>query len=348
MVNYDASDVPIIQPNTSSTIKVNKNKTTLLLFNVTSIIESSIYYRMIYNISDFDLISNLNIFIYTSDQKADDFVEFSDNIQPSAKFTCSYSFTFDNGTTICYSSYKQSSFPTRMFYIIPESNSTTDKQIEFYATDIKEYATFGYFTPKVNTSAPLNKINYLESQLKLYDIPNTYYVQIILPSEFKVIHFYHKYKETKYKTCGPYKGKEKDNNLATFYFGPINRTEEQTDVEFLLDVLTTNITKDTKFYVYIIDKDEGPQNIIQKNSENYVYKDKNTENIFFFFKLTDYENDEEIYLEVKMDNLHFKSEDIFYLFDTEDCLNIDISQKVIINKASVGRNLTIDKEKLNA
>ena len=49
-----------------------------------------------------------------------------------------------------------------------------------------------------------------------------------------------------------------------------------------------------------------------------------------------------------MDNLHFKSEDIFYLFDTEDCLNIDISQKVIINKASVGRNLTIDKEKLNA
>ena len=49
-----------------------------------------------------------------------------------------------------------------------------------------------------------------------------------------------------------------------------------------------------------------------------------------------------------MDNLHFKSEDIFYLFDTEDCLNIDISQKVIINKTSVGRNLTIDKEKLNA
>ena len=263
MVNYDASDVPIIQPNTSSTIKVNKNKTTLLLFNVTSIIESSIYYRMIYNISDFDLISNLNIFIYTSEQKADDFVEFSDNIQPSAKFTCSYSFTFDNGTTICYSSYKQSSYPTRMFYIIPESNSTTDKQIEFYATDIKEYATFSSaFTPKKNTSATLYKINYFPSQLKLYDIPNTYYVQITLPSEFMVIHFYHKYKETKYKSCGPYKRKEKDNNLATFYFGPINRNDNQTDVEFLLDVLNaTNITKDTKFVVYIIDNDESPNDV---------------------------------------------------------------------------------------
>jgi hypothetical protein len=263
MVNYDASDVPIIQPNTSSTIKVNKNKTTLLLFNVTSIIESSIYYRMIYNISDFDLISNLNIFIYTSDQKADDFVEFSDNIQPSAKFTCDFSFTFDNGTTICYSSYKQSSFPTRMFYIIPESNSTTDKQIEFYATDIKEYATFSSaFIPKQNTSAPLNKINYLESQLKTYNIPNTYYVQIVLPSEFMVIHFYHKYKDTKYKSCGPYKSKEKDNNrTTTFYFGPINRTEEQTDVEFLLDVLTTNITEDTKFVFYIIDNDESPNDV---------------------------------------------------------------------------------------
>ncbi len=261
MVNYDASDFPIIQPNTTSTIKVNKNKTTLLLFNVTSIMESSIYYRMIYNISDFDLLLNSNIFLYSSDQKPDDFVEFSDNIQPSTKFTCSYSFTFDNGTTICYSSYTKNSDPTRMFYIIPESNSTTDKQIEFYASDIKEYYTFGYFTPKVNSSAPLNKINYLKSHLKTYDIPNTYYVQITLPSEFKDIHFYHKYKNTKYKSCGPYKRKEKGNNLTTFYFGPINRTEEQTDVEFLLDVLTTNITKDTKFYVYIIDKDESPNDV---------------------------------------------------------------------------------------
>ena len=77
-----------------------------------------------------------------------------------------------------------------------------------------------------------------------------------------VIHFYHKYKETKYKSCGPYKSKEKDNNLATFYFGPINRNDNQTDVEFLLDVLNaTNITKDTKFVVYIIDNDESPNDV---------------------------------------------------------------------------------------
>jgi hypothetical protein len=76
-----------------------------------------------------------------------------------------------------------------------------------------------------------------------------------------VIHFYHKYKETKYKSCGPYKSKEKGNNFTTFYFGPINRNDEQTDVEFLLDVLTTNITKDTQFAVYIIDTDESPNDV---------------------------------------------------------------------------------------
>ena len=287
MVNYDASDFPIIQPNITSTIKVNKNKTTLLLFNVTSIMESSINYRMIYNISDFDLMSNSNILIYSIDQKPDDFFEFSDNIDSSAKITCDFSSTFDNGTTICYSSYNKRSVPSRMFYIIPESNSTTDKQIEFYASDIEEYAKFGDFTPKQNKSASLYKINYFKSQLKSHDIPNNYYVQIVLPSEFMVIHFYHKYKDTKYKSCGPYKSKEKDNNrTTTFYFGPINRTEEQTDVEFLLDVLTTNITKDTKFVVYIIDKDEDPQNIIiQKNSENYINKDKNTGKYIFFLEI---------------------------------------------------------------
>jgi hypothetical protein len=102
-------------------------------------------------------------------------------------------------------------------------------------------------------------MNYINSR----NLPENeiYYIQIELPSQFKVIHTYHKYIDTKYKSCGAYKPKTTNDNTTRFYFGPINKNKTHTSADFLLDILTTNITENTKFKFLVTDVDESPNDI---------------------------------------------------------------------------------------
>jgi len=257
-INEDASDFPIIQFNQIFIVTLKKNKNTLVLFNIkNNHKESYIYYKLKYNINDFDSQSNNNIYINSAKQEPNEFFEFSDT--PSSTMKSDFSITFENDTKICYiKQYAGDNF-AHALYINPGKNSDTEKQIEFYTTEIIEWKNYPSATFKSNLTEKLFKLDYFTS----ITLPEKeiYYIQIELPSQFKVIHTYHKYINTKYKSCGAYKPKTTNDNTIIFYFGPINKNNSQTSADFLLDVLTTNITEDTKFRFLVTDVDESPNDI---------------------------------------------------------------------------------------
>lgn len=255
----DASDFPIIQIDIPYIVKIKENKNTLVLFNAKNHNYNTIYFKFTYKITDFDLQSNYIIYIKNENQEPNEFYEFS-SISSATGHLCSFSVTFENDTTICYISNNiYISDISSALYINPGNNYKTEKQIEFFITQIKEYINSSISYIKTNYTCDLYKMNYINSR----NLPENeiYYIQIELPSQFKVIHTYHKYIDTKYKSCGAYKPKTTNDNTTRFYFGPINKGKTHTSADFLLDILTTNITENTKFKFLVTDVDESPNDI---------------------------------------------------------------------------------------
>ena len=255
----DASDFPIIQIDIPYIVKIKENKNTLVLFNAKNHNYNTIYFKLTYKITDFDLQSNYIIYIKNENQEPNEFYEFS-SISRATGRLCSFSVTFENDTTICYISNNiYMSDISSALYINPGNNYKTEKQIEFYTTEIIEWKNYPFATFKSNLTEKLFKLDYFTS----ITLPEKeiYYIQIELPSQFKVIHTYHKYINTKYKSCGAYKPKTTNDNTTRFYFGPINKNKTHTSADFLLDILTTNITENTKFKFLVTDVDESPNDI---------------------------------------------------------------------------------------
>ena len=262
---FDASNFRIIKV-IEQKHTINLNDSLVFLGDNTEIKSETYYYKFCFDKDTFDMKNNQTIY-YSDNIKKENinlFYEFPDTKDNLKILNCKYLISIENENTQCIAQFNKKNEYGDMFIIF---DNATNKNLEISLIEkIEINENKDVFTRNLNDT-DLYKENLFTLEPNFENIPNTFYLQIILPSEIKEIKLYYKYKNTgsTFKNCQNSKNQTKDNN-KTFYFTLTRNGNE--NIEFLLIVPNIEIKNGTKFKILITNNDESPKDNNNSNQFN--------------------------------------------------------------------------------